>query len=210
MKKLLIARCSAIGQKLDSQIAELKAAHPDHHEIISGFRSGVSAKNKAELQRYIDMCDPGDSLVFLRLSRVSRSLRQSLWFFAEAEQKKINIVLVKEQIDLSTTAGRFQAHMLMVCYQFSKEIQLENAREGRKHAESKKTFKGWGRKSDLSDKRVKRINAARHVHNRTLKSIADEEGLSVGYIHRLTEPEKRKRYNEAHKARQREKYAEAD
>jgi hypothetical protein len=43
-----------------------------------------------------------------------------------------------------------------------------------------------------------------------LKSIADEEGLSVGYIHRLTEPEKRKRYNEAHKARQREKYAEAD
>jgi len=214
MKKYLIARCSSIGQKLDSQIAELKKAHPDHDELITGFRSGVSAKNKAELQRYIDMCEPSDSLVFLRLSRVSRSLRQSLWFFAEAEKKKINIVLVKEQIDLSNTAGRFQAHMLMVCYQFSKEIQLENAREGRKHAESKKTFKGWGRKSDLSDKRVKRICAARHNPdgsiNRTLKSIADEEGLSVGYIHRLTEPEKRKRYNEAHKARQREKYAEAD
>ena len=209
MKKYLIARCSAVGQKLDSQISELKAAHPDHHEILSGFRSGVSTKNKAELQRYIDMCDPGDSLVFLRLSRVSRSLRQSLWFFAAAE-KKINIVLVKEQIDLSTTAGRFQAHMLMVCYQFQKEIQLENAREGRRHAESKKDFKGWGKPSSLSDARLKAIRKARHKNNRTLKSIADEYGISVAYVHRLTNDEKRKQYNEAHKARQREKYAEAN
>ena len=210
MKKYLIARCSAVGQKLDSQIAELKKAHPDHAEVISGFRSGVSAKNKSELQRYIDMCDPGSSLVFLRLSRVSRSLRQSLWFFAEAEKKKINIVLVKEQIDLSTTAGRFQAHMLMVCYQFQKEIQLENAREGRRHAETKKDFKGWGRQSSLSPKRVKAIRKARHEDNRTLKDIAEEYGLSVAYVHRLTNEEKRKQYNEAHKARQREKYAEAN
>ena len=210
MKKYLIARCSAVGQKLDSQIAELKAAHPDHDKIISGFRSGVSAKNKSELQRYIDMCDPGDSLVFLRLSRVSRSLRQSLWFFAEAEKKQINIVLVKEQIDLSTTAGRFQAHMLMVCYQFQKEIQLENAREGRRHAETKKDFKGWGRRSALSPKRVKAIRKARHEDNRTLKDIAEEYGLSVAYVHRLTNEEKRRQYNEAHKARQREKYAEAN
>ena len=210
MKKYLIARCSSIGQKLDSQIAELKKAHPDHDELITGFRSGVSAKNKAELQRYIDMCEPSDSLVFLRLSRVSRSLRQSLWFFAEAEKKKINIVLVKEQIDLSTTAGRFQAHMLMVCYQFQKEIQLENAREGRRHAESKKDFKGWGKPSSLSDARLKAIRKARHKNNRTLKSIADEYGISVAYVHRLTNDEKRKQYNEAHKARMREKYAEAN
>ncbi len=98
MKKYLIARCSSIGQKLDSQIAELKKAHPDHDELITGFRSGVSAKNKAELQRYIDMCDEGHSLVFLRLSRVSRSLTQSLWFFAAAEKKKINVILVKEKL----------------------------------------------------------------------------------------------------------------
>ena len=133
-----------------------------------------------------------------------------LAWLREAEKKKINIVLVKEQIDLSTTAGRFQAHMLMVCYQFQKEIQLENAREGRRHAESKKDFKGWGKPSSLSDKRVKAIRKARHEKNRTLKDIAEEYGISVSYVHRLTNDEKRKQYNEAHKARQREKYAEAN
>ena len=210
MKKYVIARCSSVGQKLDSQIAELKKAHPDHDELITGFRSSVSAKNKAELQRYIDMCDEGDSLVFLRLSRVSRSLTQSLWFFAAAEKKKINVILVKEKIDFSTPAGRFQAHMMMVFYQYQKEIQLENAREGRRHAESKKDFKGWGKPSSLSDKRVKAIRKARHEKNRTLKDIAEEYGISVSYAHRLTNDEKRKQYNEAHKARQREKYAEAN
>jgi len=214
MKKFLIARCSAIGQKLAGQVAELKAAYPDHHEVLSGFRSGVSAQNKAELQRYIDMCDPGDSLVFLRLSRVARSLSQMLWFFQQAQKKEVNVILVKENIDFSTPTGRLQAHLCMSIYQWQREIQLENCREGRRAAESNKDFKGWGRKSDLSDKRIKRIRTARHNPdgsiNRTLKSIADEEGLSVSYVHRLTEPEKRKKYNEDHKARQREKYAEAN
>ena len=34
--------------------------------------------------------------------------------------------------------------------------------------------------------------------------------ISVSYVHRLSNDEKRKQYNEAHKARQREKYAEAN
>ena len=84
------------------------------------------------------------------------------------------------------------------------------AREGRLHAESKKDFKGWGKPSSLSDKRVKAIRKARHEKNRTLKDIAEEYGISVSYAHRLTNDEKRKQYNEAHKARQREKYAEAN
>ena len=83
-------------------------------------------------------------------------------------------------------------------------------REGRRHAESKKDFKGWGKPSSLSDKRVKAIRKARHEKNRTLKDIAEEYGISVSYAHRLTNDEKRKQYNEAHKARQREKYAEAN
>jgi DNA invertase Pin-like site-specific DNA recombinase len=211
MKKYLIARCSSETQKLDSQIKELVEAHPDAKDnVIEGFRSGVSVKNKTALKDYIDMCDPGDSLVFLRLSRVARSLSQMLWFFQQAQKKEVNVILVKENIDFSTPTGRLQAHLCMSIYQWQREIQLENCREGRRAAESNKDFKGWGRKSELSEKRIKRINAARHVHNRTLQSIADEEGLSVSYIHRLTEPEKRKKYNEDHKARQREKYAEAD
>ena len=74
----------------------------------------------------------------------------------------------------------------------------------------KKTSEGWGKPSSLSDKRVKSIRKARQEENRTLKDIAEEYGISVSYVHRLTNDEKRKQYNEAHKARQREKYAEAN
>ena len=213
MKTYLIARCSSKTQSLLSQVKELQERYPAG-VVIEGFRSGVSAKNKAALKEYIDMCEEGDRLVFLRLSRVARSLPQFLWFFKAAHKKGVKIELLKDNIEFETPGGRLCASMLFAMQSWAREIQLENCREGRRAAESNKDFKGWGRKSDLSDKRVKRICAARHNPdgsiNRTLKSIADEEGLSVGYIHRLTEPEKRKRYNEAHKARQREKYAEAN
>jgi DNA invertase Pin-like site-specific DNA recombinase len=213
MKTYLIARCSSKTQKLDSQVKELQKRYPEG-EVIKGFRSGVSKKNRAALKEYIDMSEEGDRLVFLRLSRVARSLPQFLWFFKAAHKKGVNIELLKDNIEFETPGGRLCASMLFAMQSWAREIQLENCREGRKAKASKPDFKGWGRDSKLSPERVKRIRTARHNPdgsiNRTLKSIADEEGLSVSYIHRLTEPEKRKRYNEAHKARQRAMYAEAD
>jgi DNA invertase Pin-like site-specific DNA recombinase len=205
MKTFLIARASSPTQKLTAQIAELKAAYPNG-EVISGYRSGVSAKNKEALTGYLDMCEPSDKLVFLRLSRVCRSLEQFLWFFKAADKKKVNIVLLKDDIDFSTATGRMCGSMLCCIIQWQREIQLENCREGRKAKESLATFEGWGRKSSLSKARVSRIIKARE-EGKTLKNIAEDENLSVSYIHRLTSPEKAKRYNQYHLKRQREKTA---
>jgi DNA invertase Pin-like site-specific DNA recombinase len=205
MKTFLIARCSSPSQSLKSQIAELQTAYPDG-EVISGYRSGVSSKNKEALQGYIDLCDPNDKLVFLRLSRVARSFEQFLWFYKAAEKKQVNIVLLKDDIDFSTATGRMCGNMLMVIISWQREIQLENCREGRKAKENSKGFKGWGRKSSLSAARVARIVKARE-EGKTLKQIAEDENLSVSYIHRLTSPEKAKRYNQDHLKRQREKTA---
>ena len=205
MKTFLIARCSSPSQSLTSQIAELQAAYPNG-QVISGYRSGVSSKNKEALQSYLDQAEPSDNLVFLRLSRVARSLEQFLWLFKAAEKKQVNIILLKDDIDFSSATGRMCASMLFSLIAWQREIQLENCREGRKAKENSKGFKGWGRKSSLSAARVARINKARE-EGMTLKKIAEDENLSVSYIHRLTSPEKAKRYNQDHLKRQREKTA---
>ena len=156
MKTFLIARASSPTQSLTAQITELKAAYPSG-EVISGYRSGVSAKNKEALLGYLDLCEPSDKLVFLRLSRVCRSLEQFLWFFKAAEKKQVHIVLLKDNVDFSTATGRMHGKLLMVIIAWQREIQLENCREGRKAKENSKGFKGWGRKSSLSKARVARI-----------------------------------------------------
>tara|TARA_Y100000591_G_scaffold310576_1_gene313071 strand:+ start:803 stop:1486 length:684 start_codon:yes stop_codon:yes gene_type:complete len=203
MKTFLVARCSSPTQNLDSQIAELKAAYPDG-ELHTGYRSGVSAKNKEELQKLLDMADKGDQLVFLRLSRVCRSMEQFLWFFKAAEDKGVNIVLLKDQIDFGTATGRMCASMLFSIITWQREIQMENIREGRKAKEKSPNFKGWGRKSKVTEPRRKRILQLRE-EGKTLREIADEVNLSVAYIHRLTNPDKAKRYNQDHLKREREK-----
>ena len=205
MKTFLIARASSPSQSLTAQIAELQTAYPNG-EVISGYRSGVSAKNKEALLGFLDLCEPSDKLVFLRLSRVCRSLEQFLWFFKAAEKKQVHIVLLKDNVDFSTATGRMHGKLLMVIIAWQREIQLENCREGRKAKENAKGFKGWGRKSSLSKARVARIVKARE-EGKTLKQIAEDENLSVSYIHRLTSPEKAKRYNQDHLKRQREKTA---
>ena len=206
MKTFLVARCSHPSQKLDSQIAELKAAYPDG-ELHTGYRSGVSTKNQVELQKLLDMADKGSQLVFLRLSRVCRSMEQFLWFFKAANKKGVNIVLLKDQIDFGTATGRMCASMLFSIITWQREIQLENIREGRKAKEKSEGFKGWGRKSKVSDARRKRIIALREK-GKTLKEIAEEVDLSVAYIHRMTSPDKAKKYNQDHLKRERERTQE--
>ena len=206
MKTFLVARCSSPTQNLNSQISELKAAYPDG-ELHTGYRSGVSAKNKEELQKLLDMADKNDRLVFLRLSRVCRSMEQFLWFFKTAEAKGVNIVLLKDQIDFGTATGRMCASMLFAIITWQRDIQRENCTEGRKAKEKSPNFKGWGRKSKLTDARRKRIIQLREK-GKTLREIAEEVNLSTAYIHRLTSPEKAKKYNQDHLKREREKTAD--
>ena len=206
MKTLLIARCSHPSQNLDSQISELKAAYPDG-ELHTGYRSGVSTKNKAELQKLLALCEKGDQMVFVRLSRVCRSLTQFLWFFDAADKKGVNIVLLSEALDFSTPTGRMNAKLLAVICEWQREIQLENIREGRKAKEKSPDFKGWGMKSKVSDARRKRILQLRE-DGKTLREIAEEVNLSVAYIHRITSPDKAKKYNQDHLKRERERTQE--
>tara|TARA_Y100001938_G_scaffold15269_1_gene18781 strand:- start:458 stop:775 length:318 start_codon:yes stop_codon:yes gene_type:complete len=97
--------------------------------------------------------------------------------------------------------------MLFSIITWQREIQLENIREGRKAKEKSPKFKGWGRKSKLTDARRKRIFQLRE-EGKTLREIAEEVNLSTAYIHRLTNPEKAKRYNQDHLKREREKSAD--
>ena len=206
MKTLLVARCSHPSQNLDSQIAELKSAYPDG-ELRTGYRSGVSTKNKSELQKLLGECEKGDRMVFVRLSRVCRSLHQFLWFYEAAENKGVNIVLLSEALDFSTPTGRMNAKLLAVICEWQREVQLENIREGRKAKEKSEGFKGWGRKSKVSDARRKRILQLRE-EGKTLREIAEEVNLSVAYIHRITSPDKAKKYNQDHLKRERERTQE--
>ena len=185
---------SSVGQSMTYQINQLKEAYPDG-ELIASKHSGASKKNEEELHALIDRCESGSKIVATRMSRIARSMGQLCRFFEACDAQGIHVHLLNEQIDSSNANGRLQRNLLMSICAWQREIINENTDRGRRDA-LKRGVK-FGRKPTVSKQRKARIIKARE-EGKTLKEIAEAESLSVGYIHRICNPDKAKIYNENH------------
>lgn len=87
------ARCSTNEDKQDinRQIRELKAAGAK--EIIFEYEHG-DAKVKKELARLLDDARPGDTIITLEVSRLSRSTQQLCEIVETIKRKRLRLVIV--------------------------------------------------------------------------------------------------------------------
>ena len=87
------ARCSTNESKQDinRQINELKAAGAE--EVIFEYEHG-DAKTKKELQMLLELAQPGDSIITLEVSRLSRSTQQLCEIVETIKQKRLCLVIV--------------------------------------------------------------------------------------------------------------------
>jgi len=70
----------------------------------------------------MDYVRPGDSLVVTELSRMTRSLMHLLETTQALEQRKVNLVSLRENIDTSTATGRCFLSMMGAIHQMEREL----------------------------------------------------------------------------------------
>ncbi|MGO9079416.1 MAG: recombinase family protein, partial [Streptosporangiaceae bacterium] len=99
-------RVSTRDQNPDSQRDALLAAgcDPDHLFIDHGV-TGKLAK-RPQWDACLNYLRSGDVLVITRLSRAARSLRNLLDVVDQLRERGIDLVVLKQQIDTTTPAGR--------------------------------------------------------------------------------------------------------
>ena len=87
------ARCSTSEDKQDinRQVRELKASGAE--EVIFEYEHG-DAKEKKELHMLLDMAEPGDTIITLEVSRLSRSTQQLCEIIDEIRDKHLRLVIV--------------------------------------------------------------------------------------------------------------------
>ena len=87
------ARCSTNESKQDinRQIKELKAAGAD--EVIFEYEHG-DAKTKKELQMLLELAKPGDTIITLEVSRLSRSTQQLCELIDVIRDKRLRLMIV--------------------------------------------------------------------------------------------------------------------
>ncbi|MBI1925975.1 recombinase family protein [Candidatus Poribacteria bacterium] len=130
-QKIGYARVSTAGQNLDSQIDALIKAGCT--KIFSDQQSGVSERREG-FERLVEYLRSGDSLVITELSRLSRSLKHLLTLVERLEEKGVEIISLRENIDTSTATGRCFLSIMGAIAQMERELKSERANAGREAA----------------------------------------------------------------------------
>jgi Site-specific recombinases, DNA invertase Pin homologs len=163
------ARVSSIGQNLDSQIDALQKAGCG--KIFSDKMSG-SHMDRPGWDQLLEYARPDDTLVVSELSRMTRSLMDLLTTAKVLEQRQINLVSLRENIDTTTATGRCFLSMMGAIHQMERELRSERAAAGR--ASAKARGKTGGRpKTDPA-----KLENARILYENSDKTAAEVCGIA--------------------------------
>lgn len=139
MSKIAYVRVSTIEQNEQRQVEAL-----EQHNIDKWFIEKVSAKDtkRPKLQEMMDYIREGDIVYIHDFSRLARSTKDLLNIVEELNNKGVQLVSNKENIDTSTPTGKLMLTMIGAIAEFERQNLLERQREGIAIAKREKKYKG--------------------------------------------------------------------
>jgi DNA invertase Pin-like site-specific DNA recombinase len=158
------ARVSSAGQNLDSQMDALQKA--DCGRIFSDRMTG-SRLDRPGWEQMMDYLRSGDTLVVTELSRLVRSLLDFLEIARQLEQRQINLVSLRENIDTTTATGRCFLSMMGAIHQMERELKSERAFAGRTSAKARGKTGGRPRTS------IEKLENARVLYENSEKTAGE-------------------------------------
>ena len=139
-------RVSSRSQSLDIQINALTSAGVTHEHLYLEKVSGRKRDGRTALEDLMGRgVRKGDTVVCTRLDRLARSTRDLLQIAETLETKGVNLKVLEQPIDTTTSAGRLFFTILGSFGEFEASIRAERQREGINAAKAKGSdspFKG--------------------------------------------------------------------
>lgn len=147
MKEIAIyLRVSSQGQDTKSQEPDLKRWAAAQDVPIKWFRDTATGKSmdRPGWQTLEASVRKGQisTVVVWRLDRLGRTAKGLTALFDDLRERKINLISMKEGLDLSTPAGRLMANVLASVAQYETEVRGERVRAGQAVALAQ--GKKWG------------------------------------------------------------------
>jgi DNA invertase Pin-like site-specific DNA recombinase len=108
------------------------------HDIYAVYKdigvSGMKDSRPAFDQMLDDMRNfKFDCVMVTKLDRIGRSLQHILFLFEEFNRKGVHFIAVTQNIDTSSSIGKFQMQMLGAFAEFERNIISERTKEGLKY-----------------------------------------------------------------------------
>jgi DNA invertase Pin-like site-specific DNA recombinase len=177
----IYCRVSSKSQDTQSQEPDLKRWVEAHGSPCQWFRDSFTGKSmdRKGWSRLIEAVRTGkvQRIVCWRLDRLGRTAKGLTALFDELIERKVNLISLRDGIDLNTAAGRLMANVLTSVAQYETEVRAERVLAGQ--AVARANGKRWGgskkgRRLYVTDEQV-------HMIRRMAK-----EGVTVAAIGRAT------------------------
>lgn len=173
------ARVSTQQQSFDRQIDALISHAVASENIFQEKITGTKA-NRPELDLLMKVLRAEDTLVVESLSRLGRSTKDLLTLLDRLQEKKVNLVSLKECLDMNTPTGKLLITVLSAISQFEREIIVQRTEEGLAAARSRGRKGGRPRKDPrIVDKAIRLYNAKTH----SIREICEITGVSQGTLY---------------------------
>ena len=88
-------RISTPSQNIERQVRNIAAAYPTAH-IIREIYTGTACQGRKELDKLLHAVQPGDTIVFDSVSRMSRSADEGCALYRELYNRGVNLCFLKE------------------------------------------------------------------------------------------------------------------
>jgi DNA invertase Pin-like site-specific DNA recombinase len=187
----LYLRVSHRDQSHASQMPDLERWAEAHDGPVEWFRDTFTGRtmDRPGMERLLAELRAGriSRVVVWRLDRLGRTTRGLCQLFEELQEKKVDLVSLKDGFSLASPAGRLHARILASVAEYETEVRAERVHAGQLVARGKgKTWggseKGW--RWRVTDEQVAAIREMKAARTPVAK-IARITGLSRPTIYRV-------------------------
>jgi DNA invertase Pin-like site-specific DNA recombinase len=177
------ARVSTVGQTLDSQLEQLRAAGCGSRNIYREKVTGARP-DRRELNRMLGKLVPGDVVTVTRIDRLARSTFDLFGIVKRIVDAKAQFrSLAEPWADTGTSTGRLMLAVLGGLADVERDLIRTRTAEGRSRAKAE--GKAMGRPPSLTPAQQKEATR-RRAQGATLRELADSYDRSTSTMRRAT------------------------
>ena len=191
-KTAIYLRVSSAQQKLDSQLDQLtRWVEQNDRKTVKWYRDKYSGRTlqRPGFEKLDQDLAAGriSEIVVWRLDRLGRTASGLASLFEDLGRYKCNLISIKDNLDLSTAAGRLHAHIIASVAMYETELRGERVKAGQEAARSRGKKWGGSKKGKRKGKTEERMKSVLALLGQGLPKtqIAKATGISAPTVYSI-------------------------